>query len=131
MSYRVQKPEAEQVFDHIREYEYALIYMISEIKVCKASDLPPTDWTECQEARFFSRDKELHLYKEDGSWQAVEVTEEDTKDCIVKKYQLANRFNGVGSLLCVHEYLSYDKDGQAFVSLTRLAGIEGGAADGQ
>lgn len=109
----------------IRDYEYALVYMISGIKLCKTSDLPEFDWEECQEARFFSKDKELHLFEEDGSLQAVEVAEKDDKDRIVKKYQLANRFPEIGKdkLLYVYEYLSYDEDGQAYVSLTRLAGI--------
>ncbi|MCI9101288.1 MAG: hypothetical protein HFH59_05430 [Lachnospiraceae bacterium] len=124
MSYRIQKVESDNVFERSMGYEYALVYMISEMLLCKTSELPKVNWEECLEARFFSKDKELHIYEEDEEWKAVEVTEENERDCLVRRYQLANRFKSLGALLCVHEYLDYDDDGQAMVSLTRLAGIE-------
>lgn len=124
MSYRVQRVEVQKALEHRGEYEYALVCLISRLLLCKTSELPEPDWEECLEARFFDREKELHIYEEDGELLAVEITEEDPEDCLIRRYQLANRFRGAGKLLRVHEYLDYDEDGQAFVSLTRLAGIE-------
>ncbi len=124
MSYRIQKIEPEDMFERIADHTYALVYMISEILLCRTSELPEIDWEECIEARFFDNDKELHIFEKDGRMQAVEITEEDGSDCLVRKYQLAKRFTDAGDLLCVHEYLDYDEDGQAVVGLTRLAGIE-------
>ncbi len=124
MSYRVRRIEADTAIEQLKDYEFALIYMISGILLCRTSDLPEVDWEECMEARFFDKDKELHLYREDENLEAVEIVEENREDCLIRKYQLANRFKAAGGLLCVHEYLDYDEDGQATVSLTRLAGIE-------
>ena len=106
MNYQVQTVETDKIWEHASEYTYALVYMISELILCRTQELPNLDWTECMEARFFDEDKELHIYEEDGKLQAVKVTE------------------GAGKLLCVREYYAYDEDGQAYVSLTRLAGIE-------
>ncbi len=126
MSYRIQKIEWDKALVQAQDYEYALVYMISEVLLCKTADLPDVDWEECTEARFFDREKELHIYEEDGQMQAVEVidTKEEQDNCLVRRYQIANRFREAGKLLRVHEYLDYDEDGQAAVSLTRLAGIE-------
>lgn len=125
MSYSKRELSVDEAIRGIGQYEYALVYGISGIELCKTAALPEIDWEECQEARFFDKDRELHLFGEDGNFQAIEVTEEDGEDCIVKKYQLAKHFQKDvdGTLLYVHEYLSYDEDGQACVSLTRLAGI--------
>lgn len=124
MNFKVRKIETDNIFGGIENYEYALVYLINEILLCKVSELPKVNWDECMEARFFDKDKELHIYEEDGRLQAAEVTEMNGEDYLVKKYQLANRFKKAGDLLRVHEYLGYDKDGQAMVKLTRLAGIE-------
>lgn len=124
MSYRIRKVDSDEIFESAADYEFALIYMISEIWLGKTSELPVMDWEECIEARFFDKDQELHIYEEDGKLRAIEVTEENGQDCLIRKYQLANRFKSAGDLLCVCEYLDYDEDGQAVVSLTRLAGIE-------
>lgn len=124
MSNEPWKIEPEEISGSIAQYEFALVYMISGIRLCRTSKLPEMDWEECLEARFFDKEKELHIYKEDEELYAVEVTEEKGQDCLVRRYQLANRFRETGNLLCVHEYLAYDEDGQAEVKLTRLAGIE-------
>lgn len=129
MNFNVRKIEPDHIFENIGDYEHALVYLIDEILLCKVSELPEVDWDECMEARFFDKEKELHIYEEDGKMQAVEVTEMSGQNCLVKRYQLANRFKKAGNLLRVHEYLGYDDDGQAVVELTRLAGIEGGVGN--
>ena len=56
---------------------------------------------------------------------AVEVVDDGAEDAVCdKKFQLDKRFSSEGKLLCVREYLAYDEDGQVFVELTRLKGIE-------
>ena len=143
MIYRIQKTDADHALTQITEYSYALLYMMSDILFCKTKDLPQTDWSECLEARFFDQEKELHLFEEDGRLKAVRITEAvdrqamqeeeaagdvfvtfESCDRLIKKYQLQDRYQKLGQTLCVCEYLSYDEDGQAYVSLTRLAGIE-------
>lgn len=137
MNYQIQKTEPDRAWEHAlerpSEYPYALVYLISDLILCRTQDLPDIDWPECLEARFFGPDKELHIYEEDGGLQAVQVIEEGgglqaiekgAPDYMDRRYQLKKRFRGAGALLRVREYLAYDEDGQVFVSLTRLAGIE-------
>ncbi len=143
MIYRIQKTEADHALTQITEYTYALLYRMSEILFCRTKDLPQMDWSECLEARFFDQEKELHLFEKDGCLKAVRITEAidrqamqeeeadgdvfvtfESCDRLIKKYRLQERYQKLGQTLCVCEYLSYDQDGQAYVSLTRLAGIE-------
>ena len=124
MNYRIENIDIQKAYQSVFEYDYALIYMMSKLILSKTSDLGEIDWDECLEARFFSKEKELHIFEDDGEQRAVEVRDMDEKDSIVKKYQLAKQFSGLGNTLCVKEYLAYDEDGQTYVSLTRLTGIE-------
>lgn len=123
MSYTIEKIDADQALKEIGEYRYALLYMISEIVFCRVEDIGEPDWEECLEARFFDEKKELHIYEEDGGLCAVKVEGTMDDDCLIKKYELQERYSHLGRELCVCEHLEYDEDGQAAVALTRLAGI--------
>lgn len=107
-----------------KNYKYALVYQLSEVKLCKTELLQDADLFNCVEARLFSEEKELHLFETDNGMCAIEVTDDGMIDCIVKKYEVAPRFLETGKKLVVKEYLDYDEDGQAVVGLTRLAGLE-------
>lgn len=124
MAYKVMKVEIEKAYEMIKDYSYSLVYMISDIYLCKTEQLPAIDWEECLEARFFSKEGELHIYEEDGEYKAVQVVEEGQEHSIVKKYKLGNKFKNVGTHLYVQQYLNYDTDGQAVIALTRLKDIE-------
>lgn len=123
MGYKIAELEPEKAYASVRDYEYALIYMISQVKLCKTEELKETDWEECLEARFFSKDKELHIFEDEGEKKAVEVNDDGQDDIIEKKFQLDNKFKEVGNCVLVQEYLAYDNDGQVRVELTRLKGI--------
>ena len=124
MSYRFEKVEFSKACATIPEYEYALLYMISEIVLTKMDSLAEINWEECTEARFFSEDKELHFFEVDGEMQAVGVSDGDDQNQVVKEYELAGKFQAIGKTVLVKEYIDYDEDGQANVVLTRLQGIK-------
>ena len=127
MAYNVKKVEniSETLKKENREkYKYALVYRLSEIKLCKTEQLTDADFDECTEARLFSADRELHLFETEEGMCAVEVADDGASECILKKYELASRFSKEGKTLVVKEYLDYDEDGQAVVCLTRLADLE-------
>lgn len=106
------------------DYEYALLYMISEIILCKTEKLPPVEWEECQEARFFSEDKELHIFEGDDGMQEAFVQDEDEDIVLIKEYELDGKFRNIGKTVLVQEYLVFDEeDGQVLVEQTRLRGI--------
>ena len=118
--------EKEKVYQSIKMYEYALVYMLSEVILCKTEDLPKLNLEQCLEARFFSEDKELHIFETEEGKKAVEVSDKNNEDIIIKKYEIAPKFceSKKKQVLVVQQYLDYDKDGQAVVGLTRLKGIE-------
>ncbi len=124
MGYTISNIEFETMEKQILQYEYALLYMISEIYLCKTKELKEIDWEECQEARFFSDDKEMHYFMdEEGKFKVVSVVDTDKNDIYVKSYKLAKRFQKYGKTLQVKEHLAYDEDGQMYVALTCLQGI--------
>lgn len=124
MGYKILEIEPEKAYESIGNYKYALVYMISQLKLSKTEDLGEIDWEECLEARFFSEDKELHIFDVEGEKKAVEVCDDGQEDVVEKRYQLDNQFKNLGTAVVVQEYLSYDEDGQIKVEVTRLKGIE-------
>lgn len=123
MGYRAEKVDMPISVGQIQEFEYALLYGISDVKLARTEELEGIDWEECREARFFSKDRELHVFEVGDGQQAVLVSDDNEEDRIVKQYEMAPRFRGIGRVLDVVEYLIYDEDGQMRVGLTRLAGV--------
>lgn len=124
MGYTVSNIGFETMKEQILQYEYALLYMISEIHLCKTEELKDIDWEQCQEARFFSENKEMHCFiDEEGKFKAVSVIDTNKDDIYVKSYRLAKSFQKYGKILQIKEHLAYDEDGQMYVALTCLKGI--------
>ena len=126
MGYQFNQIDSDTWKDKIREYDYALLYMISEIILCKTQTLPEIEWEECLEARFFSENGEMHIFERENGMEAVMVKDSNEEDILVKEYKLnANaKYSAIGKIILVQEYLTYDEDGQAIVALTRLKGIK-------
>ena len=116
----------QDAYKSVKEYEYALVYMMSEIKLCEASKIADDFmWEECLEARFFSKEKELHVFDGEDGKKAVIILETDTENTQIKRYELNGKVSPSDKkALLVTEYLAYDEDGQAYVELTRLSGLE-------
>lgn len=123
MAYEIKRMNPEEARTYIQDYEYALLYMVSEMILTETVSLSEINWEECVEARFFSEEKELHFFRQDDRMRAVEVKDKDGRDEIVKSYDLANKFQKTGRQVKVKQYIDYDKDGQANIVLTRLSGI--------
>ena len=123
MAYHITKLNANEICSNISEFDYALIYLMSEIIFEKTSDLKPFEWEECLEARFFSDNREMHVWAED-TLNAVIVEDVDDLDQKRIKYILANQFKHMGKSIVVKQYLENDDDGQCNVVLTRLCGVE-------
>ena len=81
--------------------------------------------TECMEARFFGTEGEIHIWKDDVP-KAVKITDDVSVkgDVIERCYDLRRPFDRLGKHLIVLQYIGRQNDGQAFVELTRLKGIE-------
>lgn len=113
--------EWNDVFSQISEYNYALIYNISE-KLFFKIGTKEFDLDQCIEARFFCPEKELHLFDYNGEKKAVKI-EDNSTDYLDKIYPLANEHKNLGKMITVRKYLDYDEDGQAFIAATRLVSI--------
>ena len=118
-------------FDENAGYEYALVYMISELRLIPIGKWTEVDRKECLEARIFGESGELHLFREDDEIMACEVR--DHSDGKGKEYAVIDRIHSIRSNcsrevsgcsgIIIREYIDYDTDGQAYVALTRLAGL--------
>lgn len=106
------------------KFEYGVFYNLSSIQLLVSPEAEKIDWDECYEARFFSRDKELHIFEKDGEKRALLVEDEECDETVIKGYLLAKKFENVGKSILVKEYLQYDEDGQAYVALSRLCGVQ-------
>lgn len=67
MGYKVESINAEEAKKEIVSFDYALIYMISEVILKRIDELEVINWKECEEARFFSKNKEIHFFREDDT----------------------------------------------------------------
>ena len=123
MNYKVETIDINNVNLLINNYQYALIYNISKIELCAVSDMDDFDLQQCQEARFFDDNTELHIFDNDGM-KAVIISDTNESVYVDKVYAITNKFKSAGNRIVVREYLEYDEDGQLHVGITRLKGIE-------
>lgn len=125
----VNKYSFDEAKERLSGYEYALLYMISELRFCRIEELGTVDWTQCMEARFFSDNAELHLFERSGSMIAVELSDGDEKDWNDRSYELnLSVLKGSSSLknarrITVREYFAEDEDGQMTIDAVRLAAL--------
>lgn len=123
MAYQCTEARMDEIEEKARKHEYALLHMISEKRFCKTEDLPEIDWEECLEARFFSKQGELHVFDANGERKAVEIEDDGDGLVLEKQYKLDKDYAHLGKYIVVQEYLNYDEDGQLLVELTRLKAV--------
>ena len=104
---------------------YSLIFAYGGVTLGRTPERVDAD--ELLEGRFFSAEREIHVYRDGGTLRAVSVsdTPEDA-DAVTERYELDNA--RPGDWIAVKRYLDYDEDGQAYIAVRRLAGWKGGAS---
>ena len=118
------KLEYEAAREQISSFTYGLLYLTDGIRLEKNPVDNKIDWNQCYEARFFSKDKELHMFERNSGNQAILVEDGANDTVTVRGYKLSAKYSSVGKTLQVKEYLEFDEDGQAYVALTRLCGVK-------
>ena len=99
---------------------WALIRSLSEVTLGPAQ--AATDTNELIEARFFSANEEIRLFRSDGALHAACLIAEP-EDCVIE--QVCRIQNPVlGGTITVSSTLQADEDGQMNIAYTRLAGWE-------
>lgn len=56
MGYKVEPINAEEAKKEIVSFDYALIYMISEVILKRIDELEVINWEECEEAKIFFKE---------------------------------------------------------------------------
>ncbi len=122
MSYLTEKLLPEQAKAMTGDYPYVLAHMMSEV-VFGHTDEVMINEKELLEARFFSPESELHIFRRDKEWMAVRITDGDDGDWMTRGYLLEKRYANLGNTLVIKDYLAADEDGQIYVTLSRLCDI--------
>lgn len=107
----------------IQDYEYALIYMIDEVRLTEVAAMPEVDWSKCLEARFFSEKGELRFWRDGDEMVAAEVSCAGESEFVTESYKLDRRFKKNWESVSVKQFLDFDSDGQAYVDRTVLTGL--------
>lgn len=114
----------EEAKNRIQDYEYALIYEISEMLFDKVESISEICWNQVQEAYFFNENSQIHFYLSDDELEAVVYNETGDETFVDRRYELAGKFNSIGKEVKERTYLEFDDDGQAFVAYSRLVSIK-------
>lgn len=110
-----------------RELPFAWICSMSSLSLGKTPREIETE--ELLEARFFDEEQEIRLFRREEEWKAVSLVRE-TKDSVLENWYPVIKEEKFGRKILVRQYLDTDEDGQTIVTVTCLAGWEGGEADG-
>ena len=125
MNYHIEELVLEDALSRVSEYDYAVLYCLSGIRVCETGQLTDADWKECVEARVFRRERELHLFPLYDRKAFMVSDTEDSSDTVEATYSLTSQFCKSGKTkLIVKRYLGPDEAGQMHIIVTRLAGLE-------
>ncbi len=113
----------EEAKKSIRNYEYALIYYISDVVLERIKKITDINWNEVQEAYFFDKNGQLHFFDNGSGMKSVIFLPEKAR-YIEKEYELANIYKSIGNKVVIREYFDCDDDGQSFIAYTALCDVE-------
>lgn len=116
------KLEANKALEQGLSLPYALVRSLSEVTL----GFTPTsvDLDELLEARFFSEREEIRIFQGEEGLQAVRLPDVEGGTALPVTCKLMNSIFGSEISLC--REVSFDEDGQAYVSGLRLTGWKGG-----
>lgn len=120
----LQKIDIDEVKALIQQYEYALVYEISQMVFDKIESISQINWNEIQEAYFFNKNSQIHVYQNGNEMQATIYNETEDVKFVDRCYELAGKFHGIGDSIIEREYLEYDDDGQTYVAYARLVTVK-------
>lgn len=102
---------------------WALVRCLSQVTLGPV----PTDISqeELIEARFFSADEEIRVFRSCGQLRAVRLCGEPEDNILVQTRQIKNQMFGRSITICY--MLEADEDGQMNLTTARLTGWEGRA----
>lgn len=125
MSVEINRINIKDALSKINNYEKALVYCISEANLYDKGNFSEINMEEVVDARFFSKDGELHIYSDGDELVATEVVDNDKKSSDDVEYvDTEYKLKGKAQSIRVREYFDYDEDGQCNVVRTRILEIK-------
>lgn len=118
---KTEKLEWEQALAEGKKLPFVMLQMVSAVVFAKNPYVFETD--EINEVRFFDKQTEIRLFRQNDSLKAVRLTAERTDRCLYETYTFANRRLGNELELC--RVIDTDEDGQSYVAATRLTAWRG------
>ena len=103
-------------------YEYALLYYPGDVVLNKQEMISDINYDEIQEAYFFDKTGQVHLFDDGLEKKAVRFNHFEG-DYVEKGYVLSNKHKEIGNTIIVREYMESDEDGQNYVAYTALKEI--------
>ena len=104
----------------IESYRYVWVQEYDSVNLGKGKDVT-INYDNIIEARFFSSDKELHIFLFGDALCAIEIIKEEKDDYFEEKQILRKRF---GKSITLRYYIDYEDDGQAYIVNTVLSDCE-------
>ena len=101
---------------------WAFIREYSRVTLGKTPE--DVDPEEILEAFFFSSEEEVRLWRQDDSLRAAALTEEAGDRFLEESYTVDDL--RLGREITIRKYISFDEDGQACITVSRLSGWKGG-----
>jgi len=95
-------------------YRFGLVYSYDSVQLKELKDIQ-LDKNTLIEARFFNKDKEIHIFKQD-IFKAVAFIEDEMDESFEEEHLL---IDGFGKKLRVKNYIAYDYENQAYIAYTR------------
>jgi len=123
VSVNIEKTDIETAKEKASGMKYACLQGISEFRLGKAQDIIGFNENECMEARFFSPECEVRLFRENDKLCSV-ILSDGEGDHIDQYYEIGDRFDTEGRYAVVRKYVDEDEDGQAFITAVRLVDIK-------
>lgn len=123
---KIRTLEPQEALEKGIQLPFAMLRFLS--KVFLGETPKQTDLSELLEARFFNQEKEIRIFQRDGILCAAYLEQEENDNPIKKTYVLENP--NFGTQITVSYDLSYDSDGQAYISSMRLSDWEGKKKNG-
>ena len=111
--------DAEDALEHIKNTKYAIGQFISSYEVGSADSICRMDMTDCIEARYFTDDREVHVFRSGDQMVYIEVSDGDSQ-YYDEEYEIEEKFEGVGKYVVVRNYVNTDDDGQCCITGKRL-----------